>query len=53
MKTKITNPFKTLSKFELSLWLGSLALITVVFALGEKFDILVLIASLIGATALR
>lgn len=52
MKTKITNPFKTLSKFELMLWLGSLALITVVFALGKKFDILVLIASLIGATAL-
>ena len=49
---KIINPFKTLSKFELGLWIGSLILITVTFVVGAEFDFLVLIASLIGATAL-
>ena len=49
---KIINPFKTLSKFELGLWISSLILITVTFVVGAEFDFLVLIASLIGATAL-
>ena len=49
---KIKNPFKTLSKFELGLWISSLILITVTFVVGAEFDFLVLIASLIGATAL-
>lgn len=49
---KIKNPFKTLSKFELGLWISSLILITVTFVVGTEFDFLVLIASLIGATAL-
>lgn len=49
---KIRNPFKTLSKFELGLWISSLILITISFVMGAKFDFLVLIASLIGATAL-
>ncbi len=49
---KIRTSFKTLSKFELGLWIGSLILITVTFVVGAEFDFLVLIASLIGATAL-
>lgn len=49
---KIRNPFKTLSKFELGLWISSLILIAVVFIMGGKFDFLVFAASLIGATAL-
>lgn len=49
---KIRNPLKTLSKFELGLWICSLILITVVFVVGGNFDFLVLVASLIGATAL-
>ncbi len=46
------NPFKTLTKFELSLWISSLILIAVSFIICGKFDMLVLIASLLGATAL-
>lgn len=49
---KIRNSFKTLSKFELGLWISSLILIAVVFIMGGKFDFLVFAASLIGATAL-
>lgn len=46
------NPFKTLTKFELSLWIGSLLLIALSFIICGEFDVLVLIASLLGATAL-
>ena len=46
------NPFKTLTKFELSLWIGSLLLIALSFIICGEFDALVLIASLLGATAL-
>ncbi len=46
------NPFKTLTKFELSLWIGSLILIAVSFITCGEFDLLVLCASLLGATAL-
>ncbi len=46
------NPFKRLNKFELALWLCSLAAVTVSFILGPEKDILSLVASLIGVTAL-
>ena len=49
---KITNPFKSLKKVELFLWIISLTLVTVSFLIPEKKDYLTLIASLIGVTAL-
>ncbi len=49
---KIKNPFKALSRFELSLWLLSLAVIVISFVLPKDKDYLTLAASLIGVTAL-
>ena len=49
---KIIGSFKTLSKFEWGLWLVSMAVITVSFILGNEFQFLTLIASLIGVTSL-
>lgn len=49
---KFPNPFSTLSKFEWALWIGSLVVITVSFLIGANSGLLILIASLIGATAL-
>ena len=46
-----TNPFRELDRFEAGLWLGSLAVIAVSFAVGGG-NYLTLAASLIGATAL-
>lgn len=46
------STFKTFTKFELSLWLGSLALILSAFFLSGNGDRLTLAASLIGGTAL-
>lgn len=46
------NPFKSLSKFELILWLGSVVIVTGSFLLLSSGNILTLIASLIGVTAL-
>lgn len=46
------NPFKDLSKFELILWLSSVAVVTVSFLLAPSGDALSLVASLIGVTAL-
>ena len=46
------NPFKDLNKFELSLWLVSLAVVTLSFLIPRNKDYLTLIASLIGVTAL-
>ncbi|MBP3560177.1 MAG: nicotinamide riboside transporter PnuC, partial [Clostridia bacterium] len=48
----LKNPFKTLSRFEWLLWIFSNLIIIVSFLLGKEFDFLVLVASLIGATAL-
>lgn len=50
MKNK--NPFKDLNKFELTLWISSLVIITISFLIPEKKEIFNLIASLIGVTAL-
>lgn len=46
------NPFKDLSKFELSLWIVSVFTVTVTFFVFGQTDCLTLIASLIGVTAL-
>ena len=46
------NPFATLSKFELSLWLTSLIIVSVSFITVPQKDYLTLAASLIGVTAL-
>lgn len=46
------NPFKELTKFELTLWLTSIIVIVVSFAISGGDDILTIIASLIGVTAL-
>ena len=48
----LLKTFKTLSKFELCLWLGSCALIIISFISAGDFDLWVLITSLVGATAL-
>lgn len=49
---KIKNTFKSLTKFELSLWLLSLIFITLTFVIFKSSDILTIIVSIIGATAL-
>lgn len=46
------NPFRDLSKFELSLWLLSITIVTVSYLLTPAKDYLSLTASLIGVTAL-
>lgn len=46
------NPFRDLSRFELLLWLVSVAVIIISFALSGGDDWLTVIASLIGVTAL-
>ncbi len=49
---KFKNPFRDLTRFELILWLSSLALIIISFVFTEDKSYLTLTASLIGATAL-
>lgn len=49
---KLLKSFKTLTKFELALWLTSVFVIIISFALSTQRDILTIIASLIGVTAL-
>ena len=49
---KLKNPFRDLSEFELRLWQISLGVIAGSFLLSRGGDILTLIASLIGVTAL-
>jgi len=49
---KFINPFLELSKFELILWLISILVITFSYILSPNKDILTIIASLIGVTAL-
>lgn len=49
---KITNPFRTLNKFEITLWITSLVVVVLSFVLSPSKDVLTLIASLIGVTAL-
>lgn len=49
---RIYNPFRELSKFEWFLWLASIGSISVSFFVSGGTDVLTLIASLIGVTAL-
>lgn len=49
---RITNPFKDLTRFEMSLWFASVFVVIVSFVLSKGGDVLTLIASLIGVTAL-
>ena len=52
MKMKISNPFKTLSKTELAIWLISSVAIIVSYLLPESTSWPNLIDALIGVTAL-
>ncbi len=49
---KFLKSFKNLTKFELILWLFSVAAIVISFIAGSSKDVLTIIASLIGVTAL-
>ncbi|MBQ7907268.1 MAG: nicotinamide mononucleotide transporter [Clostridia bacterium] len=49
---KLKNPFRTLNKFEITLWVVSLVVVTASFLIPAEKDYLTLIASLIGVTAL-
>ncbi len=49
---KIKNPFKDLSIFERILWITSLVVVVISFIFSPEKDVLNLIASLIGVTAL-
>jgi len=49
---KFTNPFRDLSRFELTLWLSSVCLIVGSFVFSGSDDPLTVTASLIGVTAL-
>ena len=49
---KINTPFKELTKFEKCLWITSVVVVIGSFALSDGGDVLTLIASLIGVTAL-
>ena len=51
-KMKLKNPFKDLTKFELGLWITSVVVIVASFIISGGEDILTIIASLIGVTAL-
>lgn len=52
MKRRLSNPFATLTPFEWLLWCGSLLLIACTMLLAGECDLMVLLALLIGATAL-
>ncbi len=47
-----SNPFRTLNKFELTLWIVSLVVVTSSYLFSNSADLLPLCASLIGVTAL-
>ena len=49
---RLKNPFKDLTKFELGLWITSVVVILASFIISGGEDILTIIASLIGVTAL-
>lgn len=49
---RLKNPFKDLTKFELGLWITSVVVIIVSYIISGGEDVLTIIASLIGVTAL-
>lgn len=48
----IKQAIKSLTKFDISLWISSVSVVTISFILSQNFNPLTLIASLTGATAL-
>lgn len=48
----ITKALKNLTKFEITLWISSVVIVTISFFLSQKFNPLTLVASLTGSTAL-
>ena len=52
MEINMKNPFKGLTRFELILWLSSVAAVALSSVLSPTFDLLSLVASLVGVTAL-
>lgn len=48
----MNNPIKTLTKREWCLWIGSLGIVLISNALTAEFDVLTLVATLIGVTSL-
>lgn len=52
MKDKIKNPFKSLTKFEMILWICSVLAVAVSMIISPERDTLSIIASVIGVTAL-
>ncbi len=50
--TKLTNPFRNLTKFEWTLWLVSCAVVAASFLLSPDGSLMSLCASLVGVTAL-
>lgn len=49
----MNNPIKTLTKREWCLWIGSLGIVLISNALTAEFDVLTLVAALIGVTSLK
>ncbi len=49
---KYQNPFATLTKFELGLWLSSMTLVSVCFFMWKDKNYITLLSSLVGVTAL-
>jgi len=49
---ELLNSFKKLTKFEWCLWILSMCVITISFFCTKDFQVLTLIASLVGVTAL-
>lgn len=49
---KLKNPFKDLDRFERILWITSLVVVLLSFMLSKGGDVLTLVASLVGVTAL-
>lgn len=49
---RIYNPFANLTKFEWTLWLASMAVVTLAFFLGGRMGVVSYMASMVGVTAL-
>ena len=51
-RIRLENPFRSLTRFELCLWLVSVVVVTLSFVLSPEGDVMSLAASLVGVTAL-
>ena len=52
VRRRIENPFRALTRFELCLWLSSVVVVTLSYLLSPDGDVMSLVASLVGVTAL-